>query len=107
MSPGNRSNPQDQKTSQENTSHHVKPGRLGKRRGQLNRRIRSGRLMVGFLAARRTSAGGRLPEVTVGCFVEAKHEMPRQSVGQLWSDLAGRFGSFSTKPTDRFAILPF
>jgi hypothetical protein len=63
--------------------------------------------MVGFLAARRTSAGGRLPEVTVGCFVEAKHEMPRQSVGQLWSDLAGRFGSFSTKPTDRFAILPF
>lgn len=61
MSPGNRSNPQDQKTSQENTSHHVKPGRLGKRRGQLNRRIRSGRLMVGFLAARRTSAGGRVP----------------------------------------------
>lgn len=49
--------------------------------------------MVGFLAARRTSAGGRLPEVTVGCFVEAKHEKPRQSVGQLWSDLAGRFGS--------------
>jgi len=63
--------------------------------------------MVGFLAARRTSAGGRLPEVTVGCFVEAKHEKPRQSVGQLWSDLAGRFGSFSTKPTDRFAILAF
>ena len=35
MSPGNLSNPQDEKTSDENTSHHVKPERLAKRRGQL------------------------------------------------------------------------
>jgi len=29
-------------------------------------------------------AGGRLPEVTNACFVEAKHEKPALSIGQLW-----------------------
>jgi len=39
------------------------------------------------------SAHGRLPEVTNGSFVDAKLEKPRLSVGQLWRNPTGGFGS--------------
>ena len=41
----------------------------------------------------RRAAIGRLPEVTNGFFVEANHEKPALSVGQLWSDPKGGSGS--------------
>lgn len=36
---------------------------------------------------------GRLLEVTNDCFVDAKREKPRLSVGQLWENPTGGFGS--------------
>ena len=48
-------------------------------------------------------AVGRVCEITNARFVEAKREKPRQSVGQLWSNLAGRFGS---KRLARVRLLP-
>ena len=39
------------------------------------------------------SVGGRLLEVTNGGFVDAKREKPRLSVGQLWGNPTGGFGS--------------
>lgn len=39
------------------------------------------------------SARGRLPEITNGCFVEAKHEKPALSIGQLWRNPKGGSGS--------------
>jgi len=41
----------------------------------------------------RRAAIGRLPEVTNGFFVEANHEKPALSVGQLWRDPKGGSGS--------------
>ena len=45
------------------------------------------------------SVGGRLLEVTNGGFVDAKREKPRLSVGQLWGNPTGGFGSLL--PVDR------
>lgn len=39
------------------------------------------------------SGYGRLPEVTNGFFVEAKHEKPALSIGQLWRNPKGGSGS--------------
>jgi len=43
--------------------------------------------------AQPVSAYGRLLEVTNGGFVDAKREEPRLSVGQLWGNPTGGFGS--------------
>lgn len=40
---------------------------------------------------------GRVCEVTSGCFVEAQQEKRWLTVGLLWSDPAGRFGSGVTR----------
>jgi len=42
------------------------------------------------------SAHGRLPEVTKGSFVEANHEEPALSIGQLWRAPKGGIGSAAT-----------
>jgi hypothetical protein len=39
------------------------------------------------------TGSGRLLEVTNGGFVDAKREKPRLSVGQLWGNPTGGFGS--------------
>jgi hypothetical protein len=36
---------------------------------------------------------GRVPEVTNGRFVDAKHEKPGLRVGQLWRNPTGEYGS--------------
>ena len=46
-----------------------------------------------LLHSTRRAAHGRLLEVTNGGFVDAKREKPRLSVGQLWGNPTGGFGS--------------
>jgi hypothetical protein len=45
------------------------------------------------LRSTRTAAVGRLPKAPNGCFVAAKRETAGLSVGQLWRNLTGGFGS--------------
>jgi hypothetical protein len=50
------------------------------------------------------SAVGRLTEVTNGRFVEAKHEEPALSIGQLWRSPTGGYGR--VRPTNPLNSLP-
>lgn len=43
----------------------------------------------------RPTGTGRLPVTTNGCFVDAKHEKPALSVGQLWRSAVDGYGSAS------------
>jgi hypothetical protein len=40
-----------------------------------------------------TSLSGRLPMATKACFAEVKHEERALSIGQIWIDPKGGFGS--------------